>query len=194
TAGARRGAAGGLGHPAAGLGAEGELGSAAPGTLSAQNGSSAGSATGSGPETRSTRPGAGGSGPSAADTGIAGPPAAGASHPGASPVGGADESLLADAFGLELLKTIGNGSISLNAAWRLAGERHPALEAGSTLALAMNAVASLLAARLVVIGSEAQPDRIDILDAPLEQILERAREMDGWLADGGPGALRIARA
>jgi hypothetical protein len=118
-------------------------------------------------------------------------PSAGAYAAGGSP--GAADSVLVDAFGLELLKAISGAPISLNSAWRLAGDRHPQLDAGGSLELAMSAVASLLSSSLVVLGSVAENGAVRALDAPPQQLAERVREMNGWLADTGPGSLRISR-
>lgn len=127
--------------------------------------------------------GAGGAAPGAISTALGATGGATASRP-------ADDAIVADAFGLDLLRVLGDGPLSLNGAWRLAGERHPELQASGSLELAMKAVASLLASRLATLTG-VEPDAPEIPPGELES---RVRDMDGWLADSGAAALQIKRA
>ncbi|HEY1688982.1 MAG TPA: hypothetical protein VGF95_08985 [Solirubrobacteraceae bacterium] len=116
----------------------------------------------------------------------------GVALPGAVPSGanaGANH-VLADAFGLELLRNLGDGPLALNAAWRLAGERHPELQGSGSLELAMNAVSSLLSSGLARLEQAQTGQALDLDGEELEGCVRR---MDGWLAESGPEALRIAR-
>ncbi|MHB1538919.1 MAG: hypothetical protein ACYCUM_10980 [Solirubrobacteraceae bacterium] len=113
---------------------------------------------------------------------------------GTPPSAAGGQQLLADAFALELLERLADAPLSLNAVWRLAGERHPQLEAARSLQLAADAVASLLSAKLVVIGSTTESGEPQPIDAPVQRLVERVREMEGWLVHSGAGSLRIARA
>lgn len=126
---------------------------------------------------------------------IAGPaPAHSAAPAHAAASGPAVDPVLADAFGLELLKRLRGAPLSLHAVWRLASERHPQLEASGSLELAMSAVASLLSSGLIALGSAGEGGALQPLDAPPDRLAARVREMDGWLADSGPGSLLIAGA
>jgi hypothetical protein len=105
----------------------------------------------------------------------------------AQPAG--DAQLHADSLALELLGLLGAGPAPLSRAWQLAGEHLDDASAAESLALAEQAVRSLLTRGLAVL----QSDRAG--DAPIvdEQRIEPAlRSVDSWAA-GQPESLQIAR-
>lgn len=124
---------------------------------------------------------AAGSGPQAGDVAATG--SAAGEHSGA-------DLVLADAFALELLRTLAEGPLPLHSAWRLARERHPQMQAGASLELAMNAVVSLIASQLAAL---AKPEAALTLSGPASELESQIRSMDGWLADSGPDALELRR-
>lgn len=96
---------------------------------------------------------------------------------------GVDQGMLADAFGLELLRELSDGPRSLHAVWLLCGKRHPQLEPSESLALARAAVASLLSSKLATveaIGGEAAG-------------ATRVSKIEAW-SHSGAAALQIRRA
>lgn len=103
----------------------------------------------------------------------------------------ADAAVLADALGLELLRSIGETPMSLPAAWRLAAQRHPRLPIGIALDLARSAVASLVRSRLVRLAPAAGGEAVDLDGHALDDALSA---IDAWSLDSGPGALWIQRA
>lgn len=130
----------------------------------------------------------GGGGGAAVGAGLGG---GGSSGPvGGSGRGGASDQVLADAFGLELLRNLRDDALTLHAAWRLAGERHPELAASDSLALAMNAVLALLRSGLAMLVEGETGEALELGGEDLEA---KVRAMDGWLADVGAGALEIRR-
>jgi hypothetical protein len=100
----------------------------------------------------------------------------------------ADEGLLADSLGLELLTQLAGGELSLQRAWGLASARHPQRSAGQCLVLAERAVMALLTSGLVVL---LRTDRAGETPRPIEQaeIKDILRALDSWTA----GIVSIAR-
>lgn len=125
-----------------------------------------------------------GAGVGVGGTAVAGEPVGGSGR------GGAGDQVLADAFGLELLCNLRDDALTLHAAWRLAGERHPELAASDSLALAMNAVLALLRSGLAMLVEGETGEALELGGEDLEA---KVRAMDGWLADVGAGALEIRR-
>jgi hypothetical protein len=123
-------------------------------------------------------------GGSAAATSVRGSEVEGGSAESAEPA-----DVLADAFGLELLKTLAGGPLSLNAVWRLCGEHHPELEPGGSLALAMKAVGSLVSWKLATL---AEGDGAGAAD-PEGKLERRISDIASWTADSGRSALEIHR-
>jgi hypothetical protein len=102
----------------------------------------------------------------------------------------ADLSLEADSLGLELLTMLGDAPASLSAVWRLARARFPERLPSECLAVAEQAIRSLLRRRLIVLGAsggEADRDRGDVepsgrepTDAEVERLL---RAPESWFED-----------
>jgi hypothetical protein len=112
----------------------------------------------------------------------------------------ADLAFQADSVGLELLSQLEHAPAPLSRAWQLARSRFPERPASECLALAEQAIRSLLQRRLIVlvanspqasdrreIGGEAQRG---LAAAELEQVL---LALDSWVGDGGHGAVRVRR-
>lgn len=104
-------------------------------------------------------------------------------------VGPDDAEVLADALGLELLRSLGETPMSLSSAWQAAAQRHPRLPPGVALDLAHRAVVSLVRSDLVSLSREGAGAglRGPELDTALAQI-------DSWSAGSGSGALWLRRA
>jgi hypothetical protein len=100
------------------------------------------------------------------------------------------DAVLADAVGLELLRGLSDGPLSLRSAWRLCGESHRELEPGASLELAMKAVASLASSRLVTLEL-VEPRQGD--EPAAGDLDARIRDVDAWATDSGPSALQIRR-
>jgi hypothetical protein len=66
-----------------------------------------------------------------------------------------DAALVADSLGLELMALLADGPEPLSRAWRLAAARFPDRSPGESLALAEQAVGSLLHTRLIVLQRQA---------------------------------------
>ena len=113
--------------------------------------------------------------------------------PAEAPVGEAlaDSQLLADSLALELLGLLDAGPAQLSRAWALASERLGDAPAAESLALAEQAVRSLVGRGLVVPagerrrGREAGRGATDRLEAGL-------RAVESW-AGGQAGSVAIAR-
>jgi hypothetical protein len=94
----------------------------------------------------------------------------------------ADADVLADALGLELLRSLRETPMSLLAAWRIAVKRHPQLPIGVSLELAQRAVASLVRSRLIVLGRAGDAGARDLKDDELDSALQA---IDSWIAESG---------
>jgi hypothetical protein len=102
----------------------------------------------------------------------------------------ADLPLEADSLGLELLTMLGDAPASLPAVWQLARARFPERLPSECLAVAEQAIRSLLRRRLIVLGAsegEADRDRGDVepsergpTDAEVERLL---RAPESWFED-----------
>lgn len=102
----------------------------------------------------------------------------------------ADLALLADSLGLELLRRLGEGEITLLAVWQLAGERHPSMSPSSTLEVASAAVTSLSQSGLVVLlggGEEGSA-------VPLEELGSALADVASWSSGEPAAAFRLRRA
>lgn len=109
--------------------------------------------------------------------------------------------LLADSLGLELLSLLDHAPAPLARAWRLAHERFPDRSPSECLALAEQAISSLLQRRLIVLLASTA----DTPDAPKvdgeagelvvgEAIEPALRDLDSWAAELRSGAIRMRRA
>jgi hypothetical protein len=122
-------------------------------------------------------------------------------EPTAPPPGGApaDPHLLADSLGLQLLGVLDRGSAPLMTVWKLAQSRLPDRPASESLALAEEAVRSLLGARLIVLVSvpsgQSDDDHDDDRSAVLEEgEVERAlRSPSSWSGPAEGASLRVHR-
>jgi len=94
----------------------------------------------------------------------------------------ADDALLADSLGLELLTLLGAGQVPLRRAWELAHARHPERTASQCLALAERAVASLLRSRLIVL---TWADRADIAHSQIGEgeVQTLLHAIDSWTGE-----------
>jgi hypothetical protein len=111
----------------------------------------------------------------------------------------ADLALQADSLGLELLSQLEHAPAPLSRAWQLARSRFPERPASECLALAEQAIRSLLQRRLIVlvansvhasdygVAGEAQRG---LAGAELDQAL---RALDSWVGEGGHAAVRVRR-
>lgn len=119
-------------------------------------------------------------------------PAAGATPAQVAPaqVAPADAAVLADALGLQLLRSLGESPMSLPAVWKAAAQQHPQLPAGAALDLARAAVASLVSAHLARLSYVSGGDGEDLPDGEREQALAA---IDSWTAESGSAALWISR-
>jgi hypothetical protein len=112
-----------------------------------------------------------------------------------------EAALLTDSLALELLSVLERASAPLSQAWRMAQARLPDRAASESLALAEQAVMSLLDRRLIVLATVAA-DRSDAPDANKrggavlegEAIKPALRALDSWLAAGRPVAIHMRRA
>jgi hypothetical protein len=121
--------------------------------------------------------------------------------PQPAPVTSPEVALLADSLALELLSLLERDAVPLSQTWRLAQARLPDRAASESLALAEQAVTSLLDRRLIVLTTISAPGS-DPSDAdelggevlagePVERAL---RAPDSWLADRQPASIRMRRA
>lgn len=104
-------------------------------------------------------------------------------------VGGPDSRLLADSFALELLALLDTGALSLSRVWQLASERPGHAPAAESLALAEQAVRSLVGRGLVVLRSRSDGDAAELAGDRVEAGL---RAVESWAGDQA-GSLAIAR-
>jgi hypothetical protein len=121
--------------------------------------------------------------------------------PPATPDSSPEAALLADSLALELLSLLERDAVPLSQAWRLSQARLPDGAASESLALAEQAVISLLARRLIVLttitphrSDESDADELggEVLD---DDAIEQAlRAPDSWLADGEPASICMRRA
>jgi hypothetical protein len=105
---------------------------------------------------------------------------------------------LADSLALELLASLNDAPGTLADAWRQAAARSPRSSAGESLALAEQALRSLLRSRLIVLmpprsaSSGQHSGDEDGVDA--DQLEELLRTVDSWTGDGTSSGVRIRRA
>jgi hypothetical protein len=119
----------------------------------------------------------------------------------AAPSPSADLQLLADSLGLELLALLDDGPVSLSRAWRVAHERLAERPPAESLALAEQAVRSLLERRLVVLqtlaatpgatGGDAEAGERTVGEEPIEPSL---RAIDSWAGGEQSAAVLLRRA
>jgi hypothetical protein len=100
-----------------------------------------------------------------------------------------DSRLLADSFALELLALLDTGALSLSRVWQLASERPGHAPAAESLALAEQAVRSLVGRGLVVLRSGGDVDAAELAGDRVEAGL---RAVESWAGDQA-GSLAIAR-
>jgi hypothetical protein len=128
-------------------------------------------------------------------------PSAGPSEPSTGPSEPfTDLPLEADSLGLELLTMLGEAPASLSTVWRLARSRFPERPPSECLAVAEQAIRSLLRRRLIVLiasGGEADRDREaaepsgrEPAETEVEQLL---LEPESWFEDERP-AVFVRRA
>jgi hypothetical protein len=101
----------------------------------------------------------------------------------------AAQQLVADSLALELLGLLDAGPAPLSRAWTLASERLGEASAAEALALAEQAVRSLVARELVFLQSSAGDGATDVAS---DQLQARLRAVHSWF-DGGAASLAIAR-
>jgi hypothetical protein len=104
---------------------------------------------------------------------------------------------VADSLALEVLSSLGDAPATLAEVWRLAAARSPRSTAGESLALAEQALRSLIRSRLILLippggapnarGSGAE----DGLDS--DRVEELLRAVDSWTGDGTSIGVRIRR-
>lgn len=102
----------------------------------------------------------------------------------------ADAAVLADALGLELLRSLGSTPMSLPAVWKAAVERYPQMPAGAALDLARAAVTSLVGSGLVRLSPAGTQDGGEMQQAEVERALAA---IDAWTSESGPNALWVRR-
>lgn len=118
-----------------------------------------------------------------------------------APKSSSEPALLADSLGLELLSRLDHAPAPLARAWRLAHELFPDRAPSECLALAEQAISSLLQRRLIVLVASTA----DTPDAPEadgeagelvvgEAIEPALRDLDSWTAELRSGAIRMRRA
>jgi hypothetical protein len=100
-----------------------------------------------------------------------------------------DSRLLADSFALELLALLDAGALMLSRVWQLASERLGDAPAIESLALAEQAVRSLVGRGLVVLRSGGDVDAAELAGDRVEAGL---RAVESWAGDQA-GSLAIAR-
>ena len=115
--------------------------------------------------------------------------------------GSTDAGLLADSLALELLAQLEHDTAPLSLAWRVACARCPNGPASACLALAEEAVRSLLRSRLIVLvrvaavagdgGSRAGGAAVDVGEGAVDSVL---RAIESWAEHGDPCAVRMRRA
>jgi hypothetical protein len=114
-------------------------------------------------------------------------------QPASAPANGdeptADSQLLADSLALELLGLLDAGPAPLSRAWTLASERLGDVPAAASLALAEQAVRSLVARGLVALHARDGTGATEVANDLLET---RLRAVQSW-ADGQAAWLTIAR-
>lgn len=104
----------------------------------------------------------------------------------------AEERLLADSLGLNLLRALSGGEMSLRSAWRLAAESNPQMSPGSSLEIASKAIATLASAKLIIVvaaGGEQKGAEVDE-----GELKGRLAHIDSWAEGDSPTALSIRRA
>jgi hypothetical protein len=101
-----------------------------------------------------------------------------------------DAGVLADALGLELLRSLGETPMSLPSAWRVAAKRHPQLPINVSLELAQRAVSSLVRSRLIVLARASDAGAHDLTDGELDSAL---RAIDSWTEESGAQGLWLRR-
>jgi hypothetical protein len=111
----------------------------------------------------------------------------------------ADLALQADSLGLELLALLEDAPAPLSGAWRLARSRFPEWPASECLALAEQAIRSLLQRRLIVLmssSSDAPGGRAEgeaggeLKRTEVEHVL---RALESWAGEGERAAVRMRR-
>jgi hypothetical protein len=112
----------------------------------------------------------------------------------------ADFQLLGDSLGLEILAVLDEGPVTLPRVWRLAGARLPHRPASEGLALAEQAIRSLLERRLVVLqalpaGAPVEERGGQTLEDVAEATVEPAlHAIEGWAGGAQSALLGIRRA
>jgi hypothetical protein len=109
-----------------------------------------------------------------------------------SPAGGS----LADSLALEVLSLLADGPASLAEAWRLAGTRSPQSSAVESLALAEQALTSLVRSRLIVLLPAGAPPLQGVAgnpDAGTDKPEELLRAVESWTGDGKVAGVQMRR-
>jgi hypothetical protein len=111
-----------------------------------------------------------------------------------------DVALLADSLGVELLSLLGEEPAPLLEAWRLAAARWPERPASECIALAEQAVRSLLRRRLIVLlqvaagatdsGGDAEETDGEVPEDQVETVL---RAVQSWVEQGESAGVRMRR-
>jgi hypothetical protein len=111
-----------------------------------------------------------------------------------------DAALVADSLGLEVLAALADGPVALSRAWRLADARFPERSPSECLALAEEAVRSLLRAGLVALLKAGPDDAQQSGDPHLhgervgEGDVDRLlRTPESWAGPGGAGDVLLRR-
>jgi hypothetical protein len=120
-------------------------------------------------------------------------------HPAELPAtDSASATSLADSLALEVLASLSDRPAMLSEAWRLAAARFPGSSAEQSLALAEQALRSLLRSRLIVLmlPRSASPGRHSGGDDGVDedQLEELMRDVDSWTGDGTSSGISMRRA
>jgi hypothetical protein len=109
-----------------------------------------------------------------------------------------DVGNLADSLALEVLASLSDSPATLSDAWRRAAARSPRSSARESLALAEQAIRSLLRSRLIVLmpadspSPGGEPGGQDAVET--SELEELMRAVDSWTGDGTRLGVRIRRA
>jgi hypothetical protein len=104
---------------------------------------------------------------------------------------------LADSLALEVLSALADGPASLAEAWRLAAARSPHSSAVESLALADQALRSLIRSRLILLLPAGSPPLEGVSGdaaAGIDELEELLRSVDSWTGDGKVAGVQMHRA
>ncbi len=111
----------------------------------------------------------------------------------------APAGLLADSLGLELVALLDERPAALSRAWTLAGARCPDRAASECLALAEQAVRSLLRSRLIVLvrvdrnAAGSGGDGEGVREVPGDELEEILRAVESWVGEEETAPVRMRR-